>query len=70
MDRIATIAIAQFAGTLSMFASIHECKHMVMMNIDDDRDYRQLVNSRPATLLTHSNGVDVASVPRSSMASL
>jgi hypothetical protein len=34
-----------------------------MMNTDDDNDCRVHVNSQPAMLLTHFDGVDVANVP-------
>jgi len=44
--------------------SIQECKHIVWINTDDDNDCLAAVNSRPAMLFTHSDGVDVAGVPR------
>jgi hypothetical protein len=34
-----------------------------MMNTDDDTDCQVHVNSRPAALFTHSDGVNVADVP-------
>ena len=61
-------ARARFAGTLWIPASIHERKHMVMINTDEDTECRVLVNSRPVALLTRSDGVDVAGVPQKSTA--
>ncbi|CAK9864477.1 unnamed protein product [Sphagnum jensenii] len=59
----AAAAYARFVGTLRILAFIHKCKHIVMMNTNDDSDWRVHVNSRLAALLTRSNGVDVTSVP-------
>ncbi len=60
--RVAT-ARAQFVDTLRIPTFIHKRMHIVMMNTDDDSDCRVHVNSRPAALLTHSDGVDVAGIP-------
>jgi hypothetical protein len=38
------------------------------MKTECDTECRALVYSRPAALLTRSNGVDVAGVPKKSMA--
>ncbi len=59
----ATAACAQFVDTLRISAFIHECRHIGMMNTDDDNDCRVHVNSRPAVLLTCSDGVNVVDVP-------
>jgi len=56
-------ACARFIGTLRIPAFIHERRYIVMMNTNDDSNYREHVNSRPAALLTRSNGIDVANVP-------
>ena len=64
----AAATCARFAGTLRLPTYIHERKHIVMMNTDDDIDCRVHVNSRLAVLLTRSDGVDVVGVSLMSMA--
>ncbi|CAK9260012.1 unnamed protein product [Sphagnum jensenii] len=59
----AAVACAQFAGTLRILTFIHKHRHIVMMNTNDDNNYRVHVNSRPAALLTRFDGVTVAGVP-------
>ncbi|CAK9220535.1 unnamed protein product [Sphagnum troendelagicum] len=53
----------RFVGTLRLPAFIHECKHIVMMNTDDDNNCRVHVNLRLAVLLTYYDGVDGDGVP-------
>jgi len=59
----AAVAYAQFAGTLRIPAFMHERRHIVMMNIDDDSDRLVHVNSQPVALLTRFDGVDIVGVP-------
>jgi len=57
------VACVRFAGTLRIPTFIHERRHIVMMNTNDNNDCWVHVNLRSAALLTRSDGVDVASVP-------
>ena len=46
-------------GTFITPAFIQERKHMVLIKMSVDNDWRAVVNSRPAMLFTRSDGVDV-----------
>jgi len=38
---------------------VHQHRHIIMVNTDDDSDCQVHVNSRPAALLTRFDGVDI-----------